>query len=116
MRPSLLALGFTSYSEVLANEFAQTVQKCLQIMKTLVFVGFGAGLHDPDFGQLLTWAAATRSKSQYRNFRLARSGDVQSLQDAHDPNDRIFVVSYGAEYDDLTANGKTAARCGSQAA
>ena len=63
------------------HEFAQSGQaatirkavlKALSMMKTLVFIGFGTGLGDPNFGQLLAWTGRVFAGSEYRRFRLAR--------------------------------------------
>src|SRR5438045_1484143 len=51
--PASVVLGIRSYEAVLGDEHAQTVLKALAMTKTLIFIGFGVGLDDPNFGQLL---------------------------------------------------------------
>jgi SIR2-like domain len=45
-----IILGARSYGEICRDEFAQTALRGLMISGTLVFVGCGAGLEDPNFG------------------------------------------------------------------
>jgi hypothetical protein len=47
--PQSVVLGIRSYDDIVANEVAQAVQQAVAMMKSLVFVGFGAGLADPNF-------------------------------------------------------------------
>jgi tetratricopeptide (TPR) repeat protein len=99
--PESVVLGIRSYETVLGDEHAQVVLKALSMMKTLVFVGFGAGLGDPNFGQLLAWTGRVFAGSEYRRFRLARDGECAELRKQHPPEQRIFVLGYGADFPDL---------------
>jgi hypothetical protein len=62
----------------MSNAHAQTVLRALQTMKTLLFVGFGAGLKDPNFGRFLQWTATVFRQSEYRRFRLAKEDEGSS--------------------------------------
>jgi SIR2-like domain len=52
-RPESVILGIRSYEEVLGDAHAQAMQRAIRSLKTLLFVGCGEGLHDPNFGALL---------------------------------------------------------------
>jgi hypothetical protein len=65
-------LGIRSYEEVLGDAHAQTMQRAIRSLKTLLFVGCGEGLHDPNFGALLEWTCKVFPGAEYRHFRLAR--------------------------------------------
>jgi tetratricopeptide (TPR) repeat protein len=101
--PASVILGIRSYETVLGDEHAQTVLKALSTMKTLVFIGFGAGLGDPNFGKLLSWTGRVFAGSEYRRFRLARDGERGEVQKQHPSEQRIFVLGYGEDYGDLPA-------------
>jgi hypothetical protein len=101
--PDSVVLGIRSYESVLGNAHTQTVLRALCLTADLVFVGFGAGLADPNFGALLRWIARCSPAAKYRHFRLARTGEVESIRRQHPPEERVFVVPYGERHDDLAS-------------
>jgi tetratricopeptide (TPR) repeat protein len=99
--PESVVLGVRDYAEVLGNAHAQTMQRAMRSLNTLLFVGCGEGLADPNFGALLRWSEGVFAGSEYRHFRLARDGEVRNLQARHPAEQRIFVLGYGPDYGDL---------------
>ena len=95
--PESVVLGIRSYATVLGDARAQAMQQALAVTKTLVFVGFGAGLGDPNFGAFRKWMAGSLRSSEYRQFRLVSESDVQRIKAEHSPNERVMIVSYGDE-------------------
>lgn len=68
----------------LRDEHAQTVQRALRMTKSLLFVGFGGGLDDPNFGALLRWTCAVFRESEYRHYRLVLdSEEIEAQKRAH---------------------------------
>ena len=100
-RPESVILGIRSYEKVLGDAHAQAMQSAIRALKTLLFVGCGEGLHDPNFGALLEWTCKVFQGSEYRHFRLARESEVAELQAQHPPEQRIIVLSYGKEHGEL---------------
>jgi hypothetical protein len=100
-RPESVVLGTQSYEAVVSSTPAQAILRGLPVMKSLLFVGFGAGLNDPNFGAFLRWTRAAFATSQYRHYRLARSSEVEDLQKTHPNEERISVLPYGDNYNDL---------------
>jgi tetratricopeptide (TPR) repeat protein len=99
--PASVVLGIHSYEAVLSSEHAQAVQRALAMVQSLLFVGFGAGLADPNFGVLRAWLGRVLLGSQYRHFRLGRNGELAALQAEHGLAERIMVVGYGLDHADL---------------
>jgi tetratricopeptide (TPR) repeat protein len=99
--PELVVLGIRSYEQVLGDAQAQNLQRVLRTARTLLFVGCGAGLRDPNFGAFLRWTRAVFPGSEYRHFRLCRDSEVASVQQEHPPAERIFALGYGAGHGDL---------------
>jgi len=99
--PKSVVLGIRSYEKVLGDEHAQATLRALAFMKTLVFVGFDAGLNDPNFGALLKWTEQVFVQSEYRRFRLVRESKVEQVRAQHPIEQRLFVLSYGPDYSDL---------------
>lgn len=94
-------LGIRSYEKILGDEHAQTIQRALRATRTLLFIGFGGGLADPNFGALLRWSRGIFKGSEYRHFRLARTSEKEEIEKQHTPEDRIFVLPFGPKHDDL---------------
>ena len=68
--PASVVLGIRSYEVVLGDAHAQTVLRSLRLRHTLVFIGCGAGLADPNLGALLIWSRPIMAGSEYRHFRV----------------------------------------------
>lgn len=99
--PESIVLGIRSYEDVLGHEPAQALVRALRTYRTLLFVGYGGGLADPNFNAFLDWCARVFPESEYRHYRLARDQEVISLAAEHSAGQRLFVLGYGPEHADL---------------
>lgn len=99
--PDSVVLGVRSYEKVLASGGAQAIQRASIAGKTLLFIGCGDGLSDPNFGALLRWSGETFSGSIDRHYCLCLEHERESLQKRLPPGVRLFYVDYGSSYDDL---------------
>jgi tetratricopeptide (TPR) repeat protein len=102
-RPETVILGVRDYQKVLGDAHAQTMQRAIRATRTLLFVGYGAGLKDPNFGAFLKWTRGVFPESEYRHYRLALEADIMSLQAEHPREERVFVLSYGPSHADLAS-------------
>ena len=93
-------LGIRSYDGVRGNEHAQMIQRLLALGRTLVFLGYGSGLEDPNFGSLLVWMA-NLPQSGLVHFRLCRNSEEERLRTDHARDTRVSVLPYGSEHGDL---------------
>jgi DNA helicase HerA-like ATPase len=101
-RPESVILDASSYDQILGDEHAQAVMRTLRLTTTLVFIGCGAGLQDPNFEQFRAWLARVMHSSEYTSYRLALDGEVDGLQRMHGAaRDGVRVVGYGARHEDL---------------
>lgn len=98
--PESVVFGDASYGEVVRSKHAQALQNALGALQTLVFVGFGGGLEDPNFGRLLS-ALETFKNAEHQHFRLCLKRDVSALKKVHPPAQRIVLVPYGDQHSDL---------------
>ncbi len=94
--PESVVLGIRSYEAVLGDAAAQGLQRAMASLRSLLFVGFGAGLEDPNFEALRAWLASTFPGSEYRHFRLCRDGEFTAVTAVHQREERILAVCYGA--------------------
>lgn len=88
------------YQRLLSSETAQHLQKAASSLKSLVYVGYGAGLDDPNFDQLIRWHRSKFVPSTVTHFRLCLNNELATLQALH-AGDHIHPVAYGDTYDEL---------------
>jgi hypothetical protein len=100
-RSESVILGIKSYESIGRDALAQAVLHALRTVSTLVFIGCGDGLSDPNFGALLRWSRTAFAGDEYRHFRLARDSEIVTLQQQHPSEERIFVISYGDSHSEL---------------
>jgi tetratricopeptide (TPR) repeat protein len=94
-------LGVNSYKKILADRGAQAIQQAMIARSTLLFIGSGDGLTDPNFGALLKWSAAAFGRTRYRHYCLCRKSGRAALQKRFPPSTRLFYIEYGDDYPDL---------------
>lgn len=102
-RSDSVILGIRAYERIRGDQLAQHLQRVLRSVHTLLFVGCGEGLSDPNFGVLLEWSRGVFAGSEYRHYRLARDSELETLQRQHPPAERIVVLGYGASHNKLAA-------------
>jgi hypothetical protein len=96
--PPSVILTLNSYQQILADKPGQAMLQALRATRTLLFVGFGAGLKDPNFSALMAWAKEAFRDSESRNYRLCLSSEVEEVDDS---GNHIWAISYGDKHDDL---------------
>jgi hypothetical protein len=99
--PESVIVGIRSYEQILGDQHAQAILHALRTVKTLLFVGFGAGLTDPNFDAFLGWTSRVFPSSEYRHYRLVRERERDEVQSQHPAEQRIFALPFGNEYSDL---------------
>jgi len=98
--PESVVLSGKDYDTVLASDALQALQQSVATLKTIIYVGVGAGLSDPNFANLLTWHRSTFPSASNRHFRLCLEHELPALRAEH-AGDNIEPVSYGVAHDDL---------------
>lgn len=98
--PESVVLGVRTYDEILRSEATQSLLKDLLYSRTLLFIGFGSGLTDPNFAALLKWSQRVLAESEYNHFRLVLNSKVDEARANHQ-GDRIRVIGIGDSYDQL---------------
>ena len=99
--PKSVVLGIRSYDEILKDEFTQGVMKAIRFTRTIVYIGFGAGLDDLNFGAFLRWSGEVFANSQVPQFRLCLKSELPTVNQQHPRNQRIDVIDYGDSHDEL---------------
>ena len=99
--PESVVLGIRSYEEVRREPHAQAVIRALAMTQSLLFIGCGEGLSDPNFRAFFSWLREVNTGSEARNYRLALVNEVKELQRQHAPEERLFVLPYGDGHENL---------------
>lgn len=92
--PDDVVLDAIDYYKVRASDDVQELLKSYLAHNTVLFVGCGSGLEDPNFEALLTWASQRAGKVANHHFILARTGE--NLR--YNP---LITLRYGQTYADL---------------
>lgn len=98
--PDSIVLSDGDYDKLLRSEVAQALQGAASTVKSLVYVGFGAGLADPNFERMIKWHKRSFVPSSVDHFRLCRNSELADLVKAHG-TDHIRPIAYGESYEDL---------------
>ncbi len=97
--PDSIIFSPESYGVHLAAQSIQALQRSIAILECLIFVGFGAGVNDPNFSALTTWMGQTFSEGGPRHYRLCVADDSTDV----DHNGmRIYSVPYGSTFADFS--------------
>lgn len=97
-----VVLNVDSYERLLGNGIGATLRE-IATTHTLVFVGVGDGMSDPNFGTLRAWLARHLAGSPYRHYRLVPNESVQRARMEHAAGERIMVVGHGQGHGSLVA-------------
>lgn len=98
--PKSIVLSESDYAQFASHESIQALERAVSALKSIVYVGFGAGLADPNFSALLRWHRAAFPESGVTHFRLCRLDEEADLQRLH-ADERVVPVPYGDNYEDL---------------
>lgn len=94
--PESIVFGASSYADVTRDEAAVSFLKTLVYARTMLLVGFGAGLADPNFNSLRDWMRVALAGSIFPHYRLVLDADVTATQAQHHASEHITVLPYGS--------------------
>jgi energy-coupling factor transporter ATP-binding protein EcfA2 len=99
---SSVILSEGDYGRISADATIQAILAAVALQKTLLFVGCGETLNDPNWQPMLRKLegifAAQASNSLFRHYLLVREGEEGKYAGI---NSQVVVTPYGAKYDDL---------------
>lgn len=101
-RPDSVILTESDYTNLLAHDSTRALEQAMSTLKSIVYIGFGGGLNDPNFAALLKWHRETFPHSAVTHYRLCREDEQEMLTKEH-ANDHVLPVVYGESHDDLPA-------------
>lgn len=83
-----------SYYQVQTSDDVQSLLKAYLGHNTILFIGCGSGLEDPNFNALLEWASSREENIPNHHYLLVRDGDTVR----YNP---LITLKYGPNYEDL---------------
>jgi hypothetical protein len=92
--PQEVVLDTTDYYQIRESSEIQNMLKAFLDDKTILFIGCGSGLEDPNFDGLLKWAAERQKNIPNSHCLLVRDGDSLVCKP-------LLRVKYGPNYHDL---------------
>jgi len=98
--PKSVIFANTAYGQILADSAAQALQQAIASMRSLIFIGCGDGLQDPNIGKLFKWLNTTIPESPVKHYRLCLEGELDRYAAASPPG-APEPVAYGKEYREL---------------
>ena len=99
--PESVVLGLSSYLAVKDHPHAKAVLNLFTIDRTLLFVGCGDTVLDPNFTQLIEWGKEALSDVAPRHYLLCRISEVADFQKKLAGVPWLQPLGYGADYRDL---------------
>jgi tetratricopeptide (TPR) repeat protein len=100
-QPETIILGETSYARIRTAEHTQALQQAITLLRTVIFIGCGDGLADPNFGKLLDWLRAGVAAGTTRHILLCREGEQASFRETYGDHPHIVPAPYGPKHEDL---------------
>lgn len=92
--PEEVVLDTRDYYQVRHSDEVQSTLKTFLEHYTILFVGCGSGLEDPNFNGLLKWASERQKNIPNKHCLLIRNGDVLNYPP-------LVRLKYGDDYQDL---------------
>lgn len=99
--PDSIVLGLKSYLAVKDHPHAKAVLDLFAIGRTLLFVGCGDTMIDPNFRRLIEWGKEALRDVTPRHYLLCRTTEVADFQKKLSDAPWLQPLAYGADYGEL---------------
>ena len=99
--PESVVLGLGSYLAVKDHPHAKAVLELFTMDRTLLFVGCGGTVLDPNFSRLIEWGKDALQDVSPRHYLLCRTSEISDFQNKLRDAPWLQPLGYGAQYEDL---------------
>ncbi len=99
--PKSVVLGLSSYLAVREHPHAKAVLQLFTLDRTLLFVGCGDTVLDPNFTRLIEWGKEALQDVAPRHYLLCRMSEIAAFQEKLAGAPWLQPLDYGADYSDL---------------
>jgi hypothetical protein len=100
LSPDSVVFSSRSYDDVCTDESARNLLRSTFALGTVVFVGCGHGIEDPNFAGLLQWSRNALSQCQHSHYQLVRRAEQRAVAESHEGLP-IIPIAYGDHYSEL---------------
>ncbi len=100
-KPESVVLGLASYNKVKDDPHAKATLQSFALSKTLLFVGCGDTVLDPNFQQLITWGKEALNDVVPRHRLLCRVSELGTFQQKLADAPWLQPIAYGDDYAEL---------------
>jgi hypothetical protein len=100
-KPESVVLGLASYHKVKNDAHAKAVLQWFTLGKTLLFVGCGDTVLDPNFQQLIAWGSEALQDVVPRHKLLCRASELAGCQQKLAAAPWLQPIAYGDDYASL---------------
>jgi hypothetical protein len=97
-KPESVVLGLDTYHKAKDDPHGKAVMQCLTLSKTLLFVGCGDTVLDPNFQQLITWGKEALKDVVPRHRLLCRASELGAFQQKLADAPWLEPIAYGDDY------------------
>jgi len=115
-KPESVVLGLDTYHKAKDDPHGKAVMQCLTLSKTLLFVGCGDTVLDPNFQQLITWDKEALQDVVPRHRLLCRASELGAFQQKLADAPWLEPIAYGDDYAELGPFLRSLVPAGSAAA
>lgn len=99
--PETVILSYTDYKVYKNDEYRDVLQKSLTMFNSLVFIGCGQGVNDPNISSLIEWVSKNMRDQPHEHYRLMLKREYESeRQNQHKPS-VLYSVPYGVACPEL---------------
>lgn len=98
--PDSIVFGYESYGHAIGDVPSQALIRAMASISSLVFIGAGQGIADPNFSGIMAWLHESLPENLYPPIVLLRDSDAKKQY--KDLSEKGFsVLPYGPDYADL---------------
>ena len=98
MSPTSVILGLMSYEQVASHAHTKAVLQLFTIDRTLLFVGCGGTVKDPNFSRLVEWAKDALKDVPPRHVLLCREEELDTVRADLASAPWLQPLAYGNDY------------------
>lgn len=98
--PDSVVLTNADYEGLRASPAAQAIQTAFATDKSIIYIGVGSGLSDPNFSRFIRWQRETFPNPGVRHYRLCTNREKAALEVIHRA-DPIELIVYGEKHEEL---------------
>jgi SIR2-like domain len=99
--PESVVLGLSSYGKVAAHAHTRAVLQLFTLDRTLLFIGCGGTLKDPNFSRLVEWTKEALKDVVPRHVLLCREEEVEAVRAELASAPWLQPLAYGKDYKEL---------------